>query len=218
MNWSIFYKMLHLSWKADPIPDEWKKVEAQFAQNQAVIEFEENGAGSKKLTAERKISDIYRKSRTRPFFGKVIHQLAQANCCKNALELGTSLGMGTRYLALACEHVITIEGCSQTFKLAEQHFAAISLKNVELNLALFDNYLFDSKSFDLAYIDGNHQGKALLKYAEILLQKNPNCLIICDDIRWSKDMKKAFTKLKAYTDYSLDLYQIGIVSNQPIRF
>lgn len=144
--------------------------------------------------------------------------LVAKNKVGTILELGTSLGIGTRYLALHAKQVDTVEGCPNTYLYAKKHFDELGLSNVKVHQQLFDNFLDLPGSWDMVYIDGNHQGAALIKYVRLLLKRNPNCIFLCDDIRWSNDMKTSFKLLKKEFKFSMNLYQMGVLSNTLIRF
>ena len=135
---------------------------------------------------------------------------------KNALELGTSLGIGTSALALGSQHVTTLEGCPETARIAKQYFEQFKLSNIQLIQGDFEESINQLKdTFDLIYIDGNHQEVATLRYFEQLISLSHNdTLFIFDDIHWSKGMENAWQTI--YNDkrvtVSIDTFQWGIVS------
>ncbi|MCT4560690.1 MAG: class I SAM-dependent methyltransferase [Crocinitomicaceae bacterium] len=202
--------------KANPLPGPWLTEEQKIAKSEEVIYFTEYGAGSKSLTSERAVREVYKRSRTHQLYGKVLYQLIVKNNINTALEFGTSLGMGTRYLSLGCDEVISIEGCANTARFARRHFQTIKATNIILIESTFDDYLLSPQTFDLVYIDGNHQGEFLEKYIARLREVSPHCLFVCDDIRWSKDMRNSFKKLTKDFKYSMDLYQMGVLCDKNI--
>jgi predicted O-methyltransferase YrrM len=136
------------------------------------------------------------------------------------LELGTSLGISTSFLASAYSksNVVTIEGCPQTAKVAQQTFDDLKLRNIELIVGQFDekldSALTENEPFDLIYIDGNHREEATIRYFEqIEKHAAKEAVFILDDIYWSAGMTRAWEKIKGHKNVSvtLDLFRMGIV-------
>ena len=68
--------------------------------------------------------------------------------------------------------------------------------------------------FDLIFIDGHHDGKALLQYLETLSPFiHDETIILVDDIRWSDSMFTAWKKLRTDEHFHLtiDLFRCGIL-------
>ena len=61
----------------------------------------------------------------------------------NILEIGTSLGITTAYLALAIPDakIITLEGCPELSRKAREHFDRLGIKNIELIEGRFEETL-----------------------------------------------------------------------------
>jgi len=193
----------------------------KWLNNLDSIEVADFGAGSKgKIKSTRKVSDIARNSLVKPKYGRMLYQIAKHYDCKNILELGTSLGIGSAYLALSnplC-HITTIEGCPNTAALAQETFKQLNLTNVELIVGQFDDVIpqiINQKNyFDLIFIDGNHRSPAMLKYFELLLpQISEQSIVIFDDIHWNADMKQGWEniKLHPHVTLSINVFQMGIV-------
>lgn len=133
------------------------------------------------------------------------------------LELGTSLGLSTIAMALGNEDgkVISIEGCPETAKKASEFFNFFDLKNIELQQCAFKSYLDNSNvSYDLVFIDGDHNFENTLYYFNKLLSRvTNNSILIFDDIYWSPDMTKAWNEICNHPGVtaSIDIYYWGIV-------
>ena len=69
-------------------------------QNQQIIRITDFGAGSKHMGNERKISDIFKNSRSSKRYAQLLYQLSRFYQPKRILELGTSLAWGTLHLHL----------------------------------------------------------------------------------------------------------------------
>ncbi len=82
---------------------------------------------------------------------------------KTILELGTSLGITSLYLALPSQQsqLITLEGCPATARLARENFQFMGVRNIELLIGEFDTNLSGAlnkfNTLDFVYFDGNHR-------------------------------------------------------------
>ena len=71
-----------------------------------------------------------------------------------------------------------------------------------------------SDSYDLVYIDGNHNKKNTLQYFEYLLNRiNNDSLLIFNHIYWDVDMTEAWNQIKEHpkVTVSIDTFYWGIV-------
>ncbi|MEJ6584063.1 MAG: class I SAM-dependent methyltransferase [Crocinitomicaceae bacterium] len=181
------------------------------------IEVKDFGAGSKKLSKLRAIPTIFKTSSSKGKYGKLLYQLAQYHQFENILEFGTSLGIGTCYLQLGSPkaEITTVEACSNTREIALESFKLLELKNIESIRSTFDEFLQQKPStkYDLIYIDGHHDGDALILYMKNLQgNKHDETIFILDDIRWSNSMYKAWNEIVASDDYhvTLDFFRFGV--------
>ncbi len=72
----------------------------------------------------------------------------------------------------------------------------------------------------MVYIDGHHDGKALLKYlSDLENYTHEDTLFIIDDIRWSSDMLDAWNKISKLPSYhvTVDLFYLGLVWKRSIQ-
>jgi len=182
------------------------------------VSIEDFGAGSHKLGKHRKVNQILATSSSNGKFGKVFYQLAKHYQPSKILEFGTSLGIGTIHFALGNPNtkITTIEACPNTFTLANENFSELELTNVQAINSTFAHFLElkPTTVFDIVFIDGHHDGEALLKYCEKLQQNlHDETFLIIDDIRWSNSMFKAWNELKNSQEYhvSIDLFRMGIL-------
>jgi predicted O-methyltransferase YrrM len=149
--------------------DELNKIRKQLLNNKQTIEVVDLGAGSKKMSSTRKIADIAKYSVANKKYAELLFRLTNYFKPKSVLELGTSLGLSTLYLAQAAPKatILSVEGCPNTFAFAKQLIAGTGVKNIETINQSFDDAfdtLLKNKKFDLVYIDGNHTYKATIKY------------------------------------------------------
>ena len=198
-----------------------QKLRKQLKNDRRIIEVQDFGAGSKTKTgSNRKISSIAKLAAVNRKFGKLIARLIDFYKLENAIELGTSLGIGTCYIASqsSIKKIVTLEGSPEIAKIAKKSFEELKLKNIELLIGKFDDQLKNSvaafSKIDLIYIDGNHQYQSTIDYFNFYIeQAHDNSFLIFDDIYWSEGMKKAWEEISASPkiNVSIDLFRMGIV-------
>jgi predicted O-methyltransferase YrrM len=139
---------------------------------------------------------------------------------KTILELGTSLGITTAYLAMAGKQsaIITMEGADSIAAIAQSNFETLQLSNIELVKGNFDETLSTVirhlSSVNFVFIDGNHRKESTLRYFnQILPATNNDTIIVFDDIHWSEEMEQAWKQIKKHPQVraTIDLFFIGIV-------
>jgi len=191
----------------------------RLKNNSEFIQVKDFGAGSKSLGEKRKISTIFSTSSSKGKFSLLLYRITKHYSPKNILELGTSLGVGSIHLSQGNNNAntTTIEACPATHAQAQENFKQFRFSNINSIQATFDDYLdsYSSEKFDLVFIDGHHDGNALIKYLEKLKPFTHNdTLFILDDIRWSESMFSAWKKIISdpYYNVSIDLFRMGIVT------
>lgn len=196
----------------------FKNYKMELHQNNSSIEVTDLGAGSKKLSNQRKIKEIARVSGATTSDGRLLYKLVNYYQPKTILELGTSLGVGTFMLANGSEesNVISIEGCPETASIAKSMLDKYQIKNVEFVVSDFVSFLenYKGSNFDFVFIDGDHRGEKLLEQLELLkYHVHDETIILLDDIRWSKDMLNTWNDLVSRERYHLtiDLFKMGII-------
>ncbi|MBY0477630.1 MAG: class I SAM-dependent methyltransferase [Chitinophagaceae bacterium] len=203
----------------------YKEIEQQrrrLLKNETIITVEDFGAGSVKgLTKQRVVQQIAATSLKPKKYAQLLYRLVQYVQPTQILELGTSLGITTAYLAKAKPDaaVITMEGSPAIAEIAQQQFADLQLKNVKVVTGNFDETLVStlaasSTPFDFIFIDGNHRKDPTLCYFEQLLVKTTaDTVFVFDDIHWSKEMEDAWELIKQHPSVTLtvDLFFIGLV-------
>jgi predicted O-methyltransferase YrrM len=204
--------------------DCYSKIEStrkELLSNKNKIEVEDFGAGSAIIPFKsRQINQIAASSLKRKKFAQLLFRIAKYYQLKTIVELGTSLGITTSYLASSDEkaHVFTLEGSKNIAEIAAQNFEKNSLHNIQLLQGVFEKTLpqLDLKleTIDLLFIDGNHRKKPTLEYFETFVKKrNSQSIFIFDDIHWSKEMKEAWEEIQNHPAVTLtiDLFFIGLV-------
>ncbi len=185
------------------------------------IRIEDFGAGSRIINSkERTVQSIARTSLKPKKFSQLLFRMVNYYQPNTIIELGTSLGITTAYLASAKNDakIISMEGSSAVAFGARENFSKLHLTNIELTEGNFDDTLSTAisklSSIDFAFIDGNHRYQPTINYfLQILSKSNNHSIIILDDIHWSKEMEDAWNFVQEHEAVTLtiDLFFIGIV-------
>ncbi len=185
------------------------------------IEVEDFGAGSTIIkTKKRIVKDIAASSLKPKKYSRLLYRMIQFYSKKNILELGTSLGITTAYMAAAKNNpfVTTMEGSQSIAANAVQNFNALQINNINIIKGDFEKtlspYLNITDNIDFAFLDGNHRKIPTMQYFNQIIQKsNEDTIFVFDDIHWSKEMEAAWEEIKAHeaVTLSIDLFLIGIV-------
>jgi len=202
---------------------ERKKIFKDFKKSKKHIIFEDFGVGSKRLSSSRKIKEIFKVSSSKGKYGLLLYKLNAHYKFENILELGTSIGIGSFHLhkGYGLSKITTVEGCKETYKVAEK--ALEGFENITLLNKTFLDFLKDSTHpvYNLVFIDGHHDGDALMNYLKLLQPyTNDDTLFILDDIRWSESMFTAWNKIIESEEYhvTIDLFRMGITMKRPKQY
>lgn len=198
-----------------------KYLRKQLLKDVSVLKASSYGAGSKVSGSEtRRVCDLVRWSSATVSKGEFLSYLANWVSAKSILELGTCLGFSSMYLALSdrSAKVYTVEASSDYLGRARQNFDWMKIDNIETVCGRFDDVLPDLlnrvETFDMVYIDGNHQEEPTYRYFKSVLSNCHNrSVIVFDDIYWSKGMTNAWERIVADDEVtlSLDFFNLGVV-------
>ncbi|HMG82483.1 MAG TPA: class I SAM-dependent methyltransferase [Ferruginibacter sp.] len=202
----------------------YRKIEEQrkkLLTETAIVEVEDFGAGSSVFKSNHRIVKNIAATSLKPKkYAQLLFRIAQYYKPETIIELGTSLGITTAYLASgnAGSKVYTCEGSKNVASIAENNFEELGLKNIELIEGDFDQtvqpLLSTLNKIDLAFIDGNHRKEPTMEYFFQLLRHSTNTtILIFDDIHWSAEMEAAWVTIQSNPAVTLtiDLFFIGIV-------
>lgn len=190
-----------------------------ITQDTTVLEIEDYGAGSAVFkTNHRAVKDILKVNCTPLKRAELLTRVCSYFNVKNALELGTSLGIGTQALALNGAQVTSVEASTNIYNYAAKQLKAY--KNITLVNSTFTAFI-DHKTklkphatYDLIFIDGHHNGDATIAYFKRLLTLAHNdTVFILDDIYWSATMTKAWKQLQLHerVTASIDTFYWGFL-------
>jgi predicted O-methyltransferase YrrM len=222
------YELNEKVMNARPDPGILSKIEKYrpfLKSSETKLNIEDLGGGSRKMkTSERLVKDIYKNASSNRRMGEILYQLIRHYQCRNIIEIGTSLGVGTSYMQTAIGEfekakIISIEGSHELYKFTELNFKNyFENSKVEFLEGNFDKVLpallSGMETFDLALVDGNHTYEATLHYFNLLLEETHNdSIIIFDDIYWSEGMKKAWKEIQQNPKVtcSIDIFRWGLV-------
>lgn len=201
---------------------EIEAVRHSLLHDQRMLTIEDMGAGSRVIKDKQRCIASIASSSLKPVkFSQLLFRMVNYYQPQTILELGTSLGITSSYLAAAKPKakVITLEGAMSVAAVAKENFSKLTIHNIELVTGNFDETLsvtvnHQSSPIDFAFIDGNHRYRPTLKYfQQILAKSNADSILILDDIHWSKEMEQAWkeVQLNPLVTMTIDLFFIGIV-------
>lgn len=194
-----------------------EKIREDLIDSPQTIERYDLGTGK---SGQTKISSIAKHSAKSPEQAQLLFRLVNYFQPKNVLELGTSLGISTCYLAAAnsATKVTSIEGCPNTAAIAKRNFERLNLKNINLLVGNFNeqlpNFLKNTDTLHFVFFDGNHQQQATINYFNQCVEKVHNdTLFVFDDIHWSDEMTSAWEQIKNHPQVTItiDLFFMGFV-------
>lgn len=207
---------------------EYASIEAlrsSLLKDHSVITLNDFGAGSVAgSTSQRSISSITKRTAKSPKLGQLLFRISRYFKPEHILELGTSMGISTAYLASGnpSSDVVTAEGSDAVADVAARNFESLGLRNISIVKGNFDDTLSklieSIPQIDLAFVDGNHRLEPTLRYFN---QLKPNLtdssVVIFDDIHWSAEMEEAWSRIKEapIVTASIDLFFFGLVFFDP---
>lgn len=186
-----------------------------------LLDIEDLGAGSRVHDRKQRTVKQLVKTAVKPRkYGQLLYRLVKHYQPHTIVELGTSLGLTTAYLAAAnpAAKVVTIEGSEAVHRVAKENFEKVTLPNVDARQGHFDTVLPQvlqtMERVDLGYVDGNHRFAPTLSYFEQFLAKAHNdTILIFDDIHWSAEMEQAWQQIQQHpaVQCSVDIFFLGFV-------
>lgn len=193
----------------------------QLLEDQTQLEVTDHGAGgAARKVYRKKVKEIAAHSAVSAKYGRLLFRLVNHFKPKTIVELGTSLGISTLYLAMPSSEntVYTLEGSVAVSEKASVSFQKLHCHNIKAVTGNFDdtliNVLDQVSTVDFAYVDGNHLYEPTLRYFEQLLKKtNEGSCFVFDDIHWSSEMSEAWKAIKQHPEVTvtIDLYRFGLV-------
>jgi predicted O-methyltransferase YrrM len=218
-----FYKNVIIDRRDNPDFDQIEHIRKNLLSRFRFIKKVDLGARAGDMPFSQRfvrVRDIARNSSVTPRKGRLIYRLVSYFKPRTIIELGTSFGISTMYMAMGYRnsHVVTLEGCPDTVNIAGHNFNRIGLSNIEEICGNFDaklpEILQKSGTVDLVFFDGNHKKEPTLRYFDMCLNHvSNNTILVFDDIHWSQGMKEAWENIRQHPSVtvSIDLFSMGIV-------
>ena len=202
----------------------YEKIEdlrSSLKNEKRALDIQDFGAGTVFTKSnQRTVSSIARSAAKPAKYAQLLHRMVKHYQPATILELGTSLGITSAYLATGNlqAKVYTLEGATAIGNEAVNNFAKLNISNIQLIPGNFDETLVPLlatlQKIDFAFIDGNHRVEPTVRYFEKILQKTHNdSILVFDDIHWSQGMEQAWSTIKNHESVTatIDLFFIGIV-------
>ncbi|MEA3317918.1 MAG: class I SAM-dependent methyltransferase, partial [Bacteroidota bacterium] len=190
-------------------------------KNKSKISLQEYGAGSKVTNKNiRSVSYMTRISSIPNKNGLLLSKIIKYYNIKSVIELGTSIGISSLFIANANKEVYldTIEAEKNKINLAKENFKTLNLNNITFHKGIFfdklPEVLKSKETVDMIFFDGDHNGQRTYEYFELCLKKiHNNSIFIFDDIHWSSDMEEAWKRIKQHNKVkvSIDIFRMGLV-------
>lgn len=216
-----FYKLAKaqdLIWGGDDI----ELVRQKLLTNPYPIEYVELGSG-RAGNGKEKLSKLAAQSLAPPALASLYARIIKYQKAENVVELGTSLGITTLYLALRPEtRVTTLEGNKAVADVALTNFEFFEKKNIQLIHGNIDQTLkealFNMRRVDFALMDANHRYEPTMRYFDLISKRiKESSIVVMDDIHASPEMHKAWQEIRRHDLVygSIDLYRCGILFFEP---
>lgn len=174
-----------------------------------------------KKTRFSKVNKHYSKTAISHHYGIILLVVCKELKVNSFLELGTSFGVSTAYIYSSNSYIAgtsldyNIKAIDTTRKLFNEFFPN---HRVQFLNDSFDNslecILQKLKFLDFSFIDGDHQYESTIRYVTTIAPfLSENAAVVIDDIRWSRDMFKAWSELIKLPEfnYTIDFGRIGIL-------
>jgi predicted O-methyltransferase YrrM len=202
---------------------EYAQIEAlrhRLARDGRMLDIEDLGAGSTKgAGSHRRIKDIVRRSAKPAGLGQLLFRVARHYRPDVIVELGTSLGLSSAYLAMGApgSSLYTIEGSAALAEAADENLRALR-PAARVLTGNFDNelgpLLESVGALDLAFVDGNHRYEPTMRYFDgLFAHASARSVLIFDDIHWSSEMERAWDDIcrDMRVMMTIDLFFLGFV-------
>lgn len=213
----------------------WRDIEKRreaMLRAPKVIDYVDYGTGGKNGVHSRQlVSGIAKTSLEPRKYGELLFRLVnwlghqareEGRGGLHIVELGTSLGITTAYLASADgrDRIMTLEGCPDVAEMARLNWAKLGLKNIGCVVGNIADTLpvHLTGQVDIAFLDANHTKEATLQYFDLLAQHvGRKTVIVVDDIYYNREMGRAWQEICNRTDVvcTMDLYKMGLVFFDP---
>lgn len=172
------------------------------------------------MTRFLKVSEIASTSNTKAKVGELLYGLVKKFQPKHILELGTSLGVSTMYLAKAAPDttIYTIEGCAAKVEVAKATFEKLGVSNILIKTGRFDTQLpqvlSQLQKLDFVYMDGHFFFRPTMQYLGFLKPYiHEDTILVINNIHCNAGMERAWKSIKSLPEVTvtIDVFDAGMV-------
>jgi predicted O-methyltransferase YrrM len=197
-----------------------ESVRSELLADQRTIQVNDLGAGSRELKSDlRKICRIAKNSLQPAASAQALFKMVDHFKPACILELGTSLGITTSYLASATKvPVYTIEGSVEIVSISKEVFSKLKPGNIHSYTGPFKDKLPEVlpqlKQPAFVLMDGDHTYQSTIQYFDLIFSfLREDSVVVLDDIHWSSGMEKAWNEIKSRPaiTLSLDFFHFGVL-------
>lgn len=178
------------------------------------------GGGSRTATKGITVQSVANRSLQKARWSRLLYRIVQAYPSGPILELGTSFGVTTEYLALGAlmQPVYTMEGDPFIAEKANERFRKDGFENIQVVEGNMDHTLSsvleEMPSVGFVWMDGNHRKEPTLRYFDQILEyAQQDTIVLLDDIYWSREMQAAWHQIRMHPRVrcTIDLFRLGMV-------
>ena len=180
------------------------------------------GAGSRWDKGQMEhVAHIAKRATTPVKFSLLYQFLCMSTPGQTVLDLGTSLGINTAYLASVTKgRLYSFEGDPALVLLSRSHLNRFNnIKYITGNLdETLTNALENLGRIDFVLVDANHRYQPTMDYFKKIAPKlHQNSIMVIADIHWSKGMRKAWDEIRSLPSVSssIDFFECGVLFFNP---
>lgn len=194
-----------------------EEIRKRLLDSDLKIKVKDFGAGSKKVNTQiRRISDITKYSTSSRKFAQLYQYFCTLTPSRTVLELGTCMGLTSRYLArIASGTTYTFEGSEEirAFAMGSEPISDLNFIHGKISQTLIE-ILLEVDQVDFALIDANHTYQGTMdSYHQIKEKVLSTSILAIADIHWSSEMERAWKEIirQEEVQLSLDFFECGII-------
>lgn len=219
-----FYEKVIQNKYATPGLPEIEGVRGKLLQSAMEIDVIDIGAPSKHFKGQkRSLAKVAATSAQNKAHAELLYRIVHHINATSIVELGTSVGLTTLYLANPTgSHVTTFEGNTDLIQIAKTHFEFFNADKITLVEGNIDTtlprFLQSPGKIQFALLDANHRYEPTLRYfLQLCRRMDDKGIIVIDDIYSSAEMEQAWNELKHHDLIygSIDLFYMGILFFDP---
>jgi len=193
-------------------------IRSRLTLDDGVVAVKDEGAGSNYSSApNRSIASICAAACSSLPYNLLYQFLVSRTRGQVVLELGTSLGINTGYLAVKTSgSVYTFEAESALLEIARGNLNAFS--NITFISGLIRDtlpaFLKTNQRIDYIQLDAHHTYEATMHYCGLIWPfLHEDSIVVIGDIHWSSGMKAAWKEIKTFpgVSASMDFFECGVL-------